>query len=222
VIGVCSLAVIILQFADPDRSAAAALLYVLPIALAAVTFGLPGGLATAAAGYVAFAAFQLASGADPVSAEGWVARAAAMFLLGGLLGRASDQTAQATRLALTHQRERQIAEEQNRRYGQGLELSDSILQHVATAKWAIERGEHSKAAELLTRALSSGQEMVGDLLPPVAGPGTPQPGTRQPGPPQPGTQRADAPPGRRRSRFRRSGAEPSPPHSRPCAPARRS
>lgn len=159
-------AVLALQFVDTHGSDAIALLYVLPIGLAAVTFGLRGGLASAAGGYLAFGLFAVLSTADHVRPDGWLSRAAAMFLLGGLLGRAHDRTAQATRVALAHQRQSLIIEEENRRYSEGIELSDSILQHVAAAKWAIERGDEAAAARLLSQALSSGQEMVSELLPP--------------------------------------------------------
>jgi hypothetical protein len=98
------------------------------------------------------------------------------------LGRACDQTAPASSLALAHHRQRLIAEEQNRRYREGIETSDSVLQHVAAAKSAIERGDRTQAVGPLTRALSSGQQMVGELLPlqansslPLSGP-TDRPG----------------------------------------------
>ncbi|HET6966244.1 MAG TPA: hypothetical protein VFH58_15825 [Acidimicrobiales bacterium] len=169
VIAASSLAVVVLQMVDTRASDAIALLYVLPISLAAVTYGQRGGLIAASAAYVAFGWFALFSGADHVAPEGWLTRAAAMFLLGGLLGRACDQTMQATRVALAHQRERLAVEEQNRRYAEAIELSDSILQHVAAAKWAIERDDRSQAADLLGRVLSSGQQMLGDLLPQLSG-----------------------------------------------------
>jgi hypothetical protein len=166
VIAASSVAVLALQVVDTRASDAIALLYVLPIGLSAVTFGLWGGLGAAAAAYVAFGLFAVSFGAGHVGPDGWFSRAAALFLLGGLLGRASDQIARASRTALVHQRQRLIVEEQIRRYSEGIELSDSILQHVAAAKWADERGDHAEAARLLTRALSAGQKMVGELLPP--------------------------------------------------------
>ena len=165
VICTSSVAVLAFQLLDRQSADAVALLYSLPIALAAVSFGVAGGVGAAAAAYLAFGLFAAFSNADHVGVDGWLSRAAAMFLLGWLLGRAYDETARATGMALVQQRRRLIVEEQNRRYSEGIELSDSILQHVAAAKWAIEQGDHDKAAGLLARALSSGQEMVADLLP---------------------------------------------------------
>jgi hypothetical protein len=139
VVAASSLGVLGLQVIDSRASDAIALLYVLPIGLAAVTFGLVGGLVSAAGGYLAFGLFALTSSADHVGPDGWVTRAAALLLLGGLLGRACDQAARAGRVALAHQRQRMSLEVQNRRYSDGIELSDSILQHIAAAKWRIEQ-----------------------------------------------------------------------------------
>lgn len=165
VISVSALTVFALQLLDKQSADAVALLYSLPIALAAVTFGVAGGVGAAAASYLAFGLFAAFSNDDHVGLDGWLSRAAAMFLLGWLVGRAYDQTARAGLVALAHQHRRLVVEEQNRRYSEGIELSDSILQHVAAAKWALEQGDHEKAAGLLSRALSSGQEMVAELLP---------------------------------------------------------
>ena len=158
-------AVVILQELDSRASDATALLYVLPIALMAVTFGLVGGLASAAAGYIVLAVFAVTNSNGHIDVEGWISRAAAMFLLGALLGRASDQTCRADELALENQRERLLLEEKNRRYAEGLELSDSVLQNVAVAKWLVEQGNDVEAAGLLSDALDRGQHMVGELLP---------------------------------------------------------
>lgn len=182
VISASSVGVLALQLLDQRASDAIALLYVLPIGLAAVTFGMVGGLAAAAAAYLAFGLFAVLASAGHVGPDGWIGRAAAMFLLGGLLGRAHDETEQANRLALANLRQRQVAEEKNRRFSEGIELSDSILQHVAAAKWAIEQGDNAKAVELLAQALNSGQDMVAGLLPARSGP--PMSADRPPGPAQ--------------------------------------
>ncbi len=180
-ITVASMVVLALQLLDTRASDAFSLLYVLPISLAAMSFGAGGGLVAAVVAYTAFALFAIFSSVAHVGIEGWVGRAAAMFLLGGLLGRANDQTERAAMAALAHHSQRLIAEEKRRRFAEGIELSDSILQNVAAAKWAIEQGDATKAAELLGQALSSGQEMVGELLP-----------SRSSNPPRPEVQSPDS------------------------------
>jgi K+-sensing histidine kinase KdpD len=167
-VGLCAglfVAVGFLQGIDSRASDAIALLYVLPIALAAVAFGLRGGLVAALTGYAVFGAFSLAVSDAALAVDGWMTRAAAMFLLGGLLGRASDQTTRASQLALQHQQDRLRLEEQNRRYSEGLELSDSIVQHMAAAKWMVEQGRTADAVDVLGAAIDRGQKMVGELLP---------------------------------------------------------
>ena len=158
-------AVVAAETLDTRASDAIALMYVLPIALMAVSYGLRGGLVAAAAGYVAFSVFALTTTSGYLGVDGWLSRAAAMFLLGGLLGHATDRSERASALALDQQRLRLLIEEQNRRYGEGIEISDSILQYVAAARWRIEQGRHEEAAALLGAALARGQKMVGQLLP---------------------------------------------------------
>lgn len=159
----------VVQTIDVRQSDALALLSVLPIALLAVTFGMVGGLSAATVGYAIFAVFTVVDSTGRLGVDGWLTRAAVMFLLGGLLGRASDQTERAALLAMHSQRARLIAEEQNRRYSEGLEISDSILQHLAAAKWMLERGETDQVAGLLSTAMEQGQRVVGELLPPLVG-----------------------------------------------------
>ena len=157
--------VVVLESLDTRASDAIALLYSLPIALMAVSFGLRGGLAAAACGYAVFSVFAVTSIHGYVGFDGWVSRAVAMFLLGALLGHATDRSERAARVALEHQRQRLVLEEQNRRYSDGIEISDSILQYLAAARWRIEQGRHDEAAALLATALTRGQQMVGELLP---------------------------------------------------------
>ena len=168
--------VVVLEAADTRASDAIALMYVLPIALMAVSFGLRGGLAAAAAGYAVFTVFAVTTTTGYLGVDGWVSRAVALFLLGGLLGHASDRSERATAVALDQQRQRLELEEHNRRYSDGIEISDSILQYVAAARWRMEQGRYEEAAELLGNALARGQQMVGELLPSqVDGEGGPGP-----------------------------------------------
>ncbi len=157
--------VTVLESVDTDAADAIALLYMLPIALIAVSFGLRGGLAAAAVGYACFSVFAVTDSTGYLGADGWATRAGAMFLLGGLLGRAADQSARANNLALENQRERLLLQAQNRRYANGIELSDTVLQHVAAAKWMIDAGNPEEASRLLSTAMEQGQRIVSDLLP---------------------------------------------------------
>ena len=141
------------------------ILYSLPVALLAMSFGLLGGLVGAAAGFSLFTIFQLADGVGDIDATGWIARAAGLLLLGVLLGRATDQIKAGELRTLAEQEQRRLLQETAHRQVEALEISDSILQHLAAAKWMVERGEDKDAIDILTSTLVTGQRMVAELLP---------------------------------------------------------
>ena len=141
------------------------ILYSLPVALLAMSFGLLGGLVGAAAGFSLFTIFQLADGVGDIDATGWIARAAGLLLLGVLLGRATDQIKAGQLRTLAEQEQRRLLQETAHRQVEALEISDSILQHLAAAKWMVERGKDEDAIDILTSTLVTGQRMVAELLP---------------------------------------------------------
>jgi len=141
------------------------ILYALPVALLAMSFGLRGGLIGAAIAFSLFTVVELVDGVGDIDATGWCSRAAGLLLLGVLLGRASDQIEAAQIRSLALQQERQAIAEQARRQHDGLEISDSILQHLAVAKWMVEVGRFDEAIAILTSTMATGERMVADLLP---------------------------------------------------------
>lgn len=141
------------------------ILYALPVALVAMSFGLRGGLIGAASGFSLFAAVELAYGVGDIDVTGWLARAAGLFLLGILLGHATDQIESGQRAAMAAQQERLALTLRARRHAEALEISDSILQHLAVAKWMVEAGRYDKAIEILTTTIATGERMVADVLP---------------------------------------------------------
>ena len=158
-------AVSVLDWFNDGSGQAIAVLYVLPIALLAVTLGQRGGLTGAAAGYALFAVFEIEHSSGDIDVTGWVVRAVAMFLLGELLGRATDQTTASEHAALAEQQRRCQVEEANLRYTEALEINDSLLQQIVVAKWMVEQSQPKDAAKLLTEAIARGERMVAGLLP---------------------------------------------------------
>ena len=152
-------------FANGTGEAAVDILYSLPVALLAVSLGLRGGLIGAAIGLSLFTVVELAHGVGAIDATGWIARAAGLLLLGVLLGRATDQIQSGEQRMLAAQEERLLLAERARRQTEGLEISDSILQHVATAKWMVETGNDRVAIEILASTIETGERMVAELLP---------------------------------------------------------
>jgi hypothetical protein len=141
------------------------ILYALPVALVAMAFGLRGGLIGAASGFSLFAAVELTYGVGDIDVTGWLARAAGLFLLGILLGYATDQIESGQRAAMAAQRERLALTARARRHAEALEISDSILQHLVVAKWMVEAGQYDKALEIMTTTIATGERMVADVLP---------------------------------------------------------
>lgn len=158
-------AISVLDWFNDGSGQAIAVLYVLPIALLAVTLGERGGLIGAIAGFTLFAALEVEHSSGDIDVTGWIVRAVAMFLLGGLLGRATDQTTASELAALAEQQRRCQAEEANLRYTEALEINDSLLQQIVVAKWMVEQSQTVGAAELLTEAIARGERMVAGLLP---------------------------------------------------------
>lgn len=143
---------------------AVAILYAVPVALLAISFGARGGLAGAVVGYSLFAALTLHSGSDNVAPLGWCARGIGLFLLGGLLGHAVDHSRNLNSWALAEQRRRLELEERNLRERAAVEISDSLIQGMSAAKWLAERDEAEKAIDVLTSTIQRGSSLVTDLL----------------------------------------------------------
>ncbi|HVA09330.1 MAG TPA: hypothetical protein VNG12_21570, partial [Acidimicrobiales bacterium] len=158
-------AVSVLTWFNDGSGQAIAVLYVLPVALLAVTMGERGGLTGAAAGFSLFAVLEVEHSSGDIDVTGWVVRAVAMFLIGGLLGRATDQTTASEQAVLAEQERRRQVEEANLRYTAALEINDSLLQQIVVAKWMVEQSQPKDAAKLLTEAIARGENMIAGLLP---------------------------------------------------------
>lgn len=157
-------AVSIAAWFNDSPGQALVVLYVLPIALLAVTAGLAGGLVGAATGFGLFAVLATTHGGWAIGFDGWVVRAVVMFLLGGLLGHARDQNRANERAAMLERDRRCHAEDANRRYAEAMELSDSLIQQMAVAKWMAEAGRSKEAAEVLAATIEAGEAMARGLL----------------------------------------------------------
>ncbi len=154
-----------LHFVVNGTGQAVDILYALPIALLAMSFGLRGGLIGAAIGFSMFAVVEVTYGVGDIDVTGWITRAAGMFLLGILLGHATDQIEAGQRRTFAIHEERRLLAEHARRQSEALEISDSILQHLAVAKWMIEAGNDDEAITILTATITTGEAMVAELLP---------------------------------------------------------
>lgn len=157
-------AISVLQWFVDGSGQAVVMLYLLPVALLAVTFGVRGGLTSAAGAFATFAVFEVFHATGDIDVEGWVVRALALFLLGGLLGRATDEMEASRRAAIEEQEGRCRLEAAVRRYTDAIEISDSILQHLVAAKWLAEAGHSDQVVDLLDDTIVRGEHMVAGLL----------------------------------------------------------
>lgn len=137
-----------------DRAGeAVALLYVIPIALAALRFGRRGGILAAGIGFTAFIVLEAIRARGDIDMTGWVGPLLAMGLIGGLVGhlreaaslREADRDLQARRIEKLCDAQHQAAT-----------ASDSIVQQVAAARWMIEAGRSQEALAALGDAVAQG------------------------------------------------------------------
>ena len=163
--GALFVGVTLARFFTDGSGEAVDILYSLPVALLAMSFGLSGGLVGAAVGFSLFAIVELTDGVGDIDATGWIARATGLLLLGMLLGRATDQIKADQLRTLAAQEQRRHLQDTARRQAEALEISDSILQHLAAAKWMLEQGRDKEAIDILTSTMATGEHMVADMLP---------------------------------------------------------
>lgn len=149
-------AVFAVRLAMDETNDAISLLFVLPVALLAVAFGLRAGASAGLLG-VALLAAWVAVGDVSLSPLGWVARATPLLLLGVLLGIAADRLREAAEI----ERRLILAEIQAR---EAAEIQDSVIQRLAAAKWALEAGDDERSIELLTESIETAEALVADLL----------------------------------------------------------
>ncbi len=153
---------------------AAALLYVVPIALGALRFGRRGGLAAAAVGAVAFSVLAGVHGTGDLDLTGWLGPVLVMGLVGGLVGWQVDvavrrQALQASQARQARQLEALCDEQQA-----AIRAGDSIVQQLAAVRWLLEAGQTQEAIAALAETVTEGIAEVSCKLslPSEAGPTT--------------------------------------------------
>jgi hypothetical protein len=139
-----------------EASVGITLLYVVPISLAALTWGRLAGVVASAAALLALVLWVWLDDVA-LTAVGWAARVVPLVVAGLLLGDTSDRLRRAE-AAHVAQLERELL------HRQAVEINDSLLQGVSAAKWALEVGNHELALKSLSETMSNGQRLVSDLI----------------------------------------------------------
>jgi hypothetical protein len=129
---------------------------VLPVALAALAFGLWAGLAAGLTG-VGVIVVWAASAGTVYGPIGWTARVVPLMLLGGLLGDASDRLLRA-------EAERRRVEAAALLYREAIEINDSLVQGMAAARWALESGRVEEGLKTLDVTIVQAQDLVSGLI----------------------------------------------------------
>jgi hypothetical protein len=132
------------------------MLYALPIALVATTFGLRAGTV---AGLLAVGLTVLWAMTQSVhlTTTGWASRVLPLLLLGVLLGHATDWERRA------HEEHRRI-EAAALLHREAIEINDSLVQGMAAAKWSFEAGQIDTGTRILERTIADAHDLVSSLI----------------------------------------------------------
>jgi hypothetical protein len=138
--------------ADAD----AAVLYVLPVALAALAFGLrPGTLAGVVASGLMVVGVLV--GGQHLSVLAWCSHLAPLLLLGSLAGASADRVRDARRAERYAMSVAMLQRD-------AAEVNDSVVQGLAATRWLLESGRVEPALEALDETAASAQGLVSRIL----------------------------------------------------------
>ena len=152
------LGIVVLRWSVGDADDAISMLYVLPVALLALSFGLRAGLG-AGVFAVGLLVLWVTTSGESLSVIGWLSRAVPPLLLGLLVGAAADRIRNAAR-AERHAAEVALLQRE------AAEINDHVLQQMAAAKWMLEAGRTAESVDLLAEAMDTAQQLVARMLGP--------------------------------------------------------
>lgn len=145
--GLAFAAVFGLLLAVSDPAQAISLLFVVPIALVALSDGLRGGLAGAIVASALLVCWSAVDGID-LHVLGWASRLTSFFFIGGLVGRFED-------IARSYERRRL-----DERYAG--ELHDRVVQSLVLARYQLR--ENSDASASVEAALAGAKDIISGRL----------------------------------------------------------
>jgi hypothetical protein len=158
-----------LAFAIDDPRQAVTVLYVVPIALAALATGIRGGLAAALLATFLLAVWVVVDDIE-IGMSGWVSRLIAFFMIAVLVGR-YEQLARD----VAQRRAEELA---------AAEVQEGVVQSLVVATYELRRGDRVAAQEAVDHALAAAKLIISSRLPDVQ-PGDlrrPRPGDQPPRP----------------------------------------
>lgn len=156
VAGVLALAITVLRWTVSGVEDSVSMLYVLPVALVAITFGWRAGVAAGMGALGMLVVWVVITG-EALTPLGWLSRATPLLLLGALVGSATERIRDANRV---ERRALEVALLQR----EAAEINDSVLQGMAATKWMLESGQVDDGIELLDTTMATAQQLVGRML----------------------------------------------------------
>jgi hypothetical protein len=148
--------VLVLRLSVAGVEDSISVLYVLPVALLALTFGFRVGVAAGVAAVGLLVSWSIYRD-ETLSALGWISRVTPLLLLGVLAGIASDRMREADR---TQRYAMAVALLQR----EAAEINDSIFQGLAATKWLLEAGEVDRGLATLEQTMVTAQQLVSRML----------------------------------------------------------
>ena len=134
-------AVTVLRFATDNEGDAVTILYVIPVGLVGIRYGLAWGFAAAALAFGLFVVWAAVDDAD-IGVVGYLTRACAFAVAAGGLSWAARRVWRAERRA------------------RGRELHDTIVQQLAVARYSAAAGQVDECVRAVDEALDGVQRMV--------------------------------------------------------------
>jgi len=132
-----------------DPAQAITVLYVVPIALVALSAGVRGGVIAACIATALLGIWVLAQDVD-LKMAGWASRVIAFFMIGLLVGRYEELDRVVARRSAD---ERAAAE-----------VQDGVVQSLVVASYELRRGEVAAGQEAVDAALASAKQMISSRL----------------------------------------------------------
>jgi K+-sensing histidine kinase KdpD len=148
--------VLALRWSVAGAAESISMLYVLPIALLAMTFGFRVGVGAGVLAVCLFVACMMAKG-ESLSPLEWLSRVTPLLLIGALVGVATERIREADRA------ERQTMEVALLQR-EAAEINDGVLQQMAATKWLLESGHVEEGIELLDATMTTARQLVTRML----------------------------------------------------------
>jgi hypothetical protein len=132
------------------------MLYALPIALVATTFGLRAGTVAGLLAVGLTVLWAMTQSVHLATTE-WASRGLPLLLLGVLLGHATDRERRA------HEEHRRL-EAAALLHREAIEINDSLVQGMAAAKWSFEAGQIDTGTRILERTIADAHDLDSSLI----------------------------------------------------------